>query len=303
MMRRILIAGASGHLGAQLAHEFKRQGYGVRALTRTPERLAHLSDTIEEVVRADLTEPAQIEGICREGELVFSCAGAATALGDLRDRRSFTEVDYRGNQNLLQAARRAGVRKFGYVSLFGGRELLHTEYAAAHERFVDAIRASGLAHTVIRPTGYFSFFAEILKLARQGRAMVIGSAAARTNPIHEADLAEVCVRAVEEEVQEVDVGGPEVFTRREIVELACAALGRPPQVRSLPPWLFRGIAALAKPLNPRLAALLDFGAAVSQVDAVAPPYGSRSLRTYFAELAARGEASRAQTLDPAASIE
>jgi uncharacterized protein YbjT (DUF2867 family) len=169
-----------------VTREFRRQGYRVRALTRTPDRLAHLREHIDEVVRADLTDPAQLEGICRAGELVFSCAGASMALDDLRDRRSFTEIDYQGNLNLLQAARRAGVRKLAYVSLFGGRELLHTEYAAAHERFVDALRASGLAYTVIRPTGYFSFFAEILKLARQGRGMVIGSGEAHTNPIHEA---------------------------------------------------------------------------------------------------------------------
>jgi uncharacterized protein YbjT (DUF2867 family) len=296
-MRGVLIAGASGHLGAQLTREFRRQGYRVRALTRTRGRLAHLEGQIDELVRADLTDPAQLEGICREGELVFSCAGATLSLGDLGDRRSFTEVDYQGNLNLLQAARRAGVRQFGYVSLFGGRELLHTEYAAAHERFVDALRASGLAHTVIRPTGYFSFFAEILKLERQGRGMVIGSGEARTNPIHEADLAEVGVRAVEKGAEEIDVGGPEVFTRRELVELAFAALGKPPQVRSLPPWLFRGIAMLAKPLNPRIAALLEFGAAVSQVDAVAPPHGRRTLGEYFAERARHGEAGAASSLD------
>ncbi|HEV2132193.1 MAG TPA: SDR family oxidoreductase, partial [Longimicrobiaceae bacterium] len=264
-MRSVLIAGASGRLGAQVTCEFKQQGYRVRALTRTPDRLAHLREHIDEVERADLTDPAQLEGVCRAGELVFSCAGASMALADFRDRHSFTEIDYRGNLNLLQAAQRAGVWKFGYVSLFGARELLHTEYAAAHERFVDALRASGLPYTVIRPTGYFSFFAEILKLARQGQGMVIGSGEARTNPIHEADLAKVCVRAIEAEEDEIPVGGPEAFTRREIVELAFAALGRSPQVRSLPPWLFRGIATLSKPLNPRLAALLDFRAAVSQV--------------------------------------
>lgn len=296
-MHSLLIAGASGHLGVQVTREFKRRGYRVRTLTRTPARLAHLSDSIDEVVRADLTDPAQLEGICNQGELVFSCAGASLALSDLRDRRSFTAVDYQGNLNLLQAARRSGASKFGYVSLFGGRELRHTEYAAAHERFVDALRASGMAHTVIRPTGYFSFFAEILEMARQGRGLVIGSGEARTNPIHEADLAEVCVRATEEETAEIEVGGPEVYTRREIVELAFAALDRAPRVRSLPPGLFRGIASVAKPFNPRLAALLDFGVAVSQVDAVAPPHGSRSLRAYFAELAAGGEQGAVSAVD------
>ncbi|MBA4158374.1 MAG: hypothetical protein H0X65_12960 [Gemmatimonadetes bacterium] len=57
------------------------------------------------------------------------------------------------------------------------------------------------------------------------------------------------------------------------------------------------MATLAKPLNRRLAALLDFGVAVSQVDAAAPAHGRRTLGAYFTELAAVGEAGAASCLD------
>ncbi|CAN5849294.1 hypothetical protein BH23GEM7_BH23GEM7_08300 [soil metagenome] len=43
------------------------------------------------------------------------------------------------------------------------------------------------------------------------------------------------MRAIKQEAEEVAVGSHEIFTRREIVELAFDVLGRPPQVRSLPP--------------------------------------------------------------------
>ena len=56
----------------------------------------------------------------------------------------------------------------------------HVEYARAHEAFAEALAASGLVHTVVRPTGFFWFFGEILEMARAGRGVVIGPGDART---------------------------------------------------------------------------------------------------------------------------
>jgi hypothetical protein len=79
----------------------------------------------------------------------------------------------------------------------------------------------------------------------------------------------------------VPVGGPETFTRAEIVNLAFRALGRTPKLTRMPPGFFRAAAVVARPLNRRLAALLAFGAAVSQVDCVAPAHGTHRLEDYF----------------------
>jgi uncharacterized protein YbjT (DUF2867 family) len=202
-------------------------------------------------------------------------------LNDLRDRRGPLEVDWGGNRNLLAAAGAAGVRRFVYVSVFGGPGMRHLEYTDAHERFVDELARSGIGHTVIRPTGFFSFFGEIANMARRGRGIVIGGGEARTNPIHEADLAGVCAAAVAGGAREIGVGGPETFTREEIVRVAFRAIGREAKVTHVPPGFFRAAAAVSKPLNRRLAALLAFGAEVSQVECVAPAHGTHRLEDYF----------------------
>jgi len=282
---KILVAGASGSLGRHVVRELKRQGHRVRALSRAPERLRNGAATPDEVLRADLTDPASLRGVCDGVDAVLSCAGASMSMSDFRDRTPYATVDHAGNRNLLERAREAGVRKLIYVSLFGGRELARTAYAGAHERFVDDLKRSGLPHTVVRPTGYFSFFGEILKMAASGRGAVLGSGEARTNPIHEADLAEVCAAALASPEREIPVGGPRVYTRREIVERAFDAVGRPPRVVRVPFGVFRGVAALARPFNPRVAALLEFGVEVSRTDAVAPAYGTRDLESWFREQA------------------
>jgi uncharacterized protein YbjT (DUF2867 family) len=296
----VLVAGASGHLGRHVAAEFGRRGYRVRVLTRDPRRFAAVGVDVDEAIVGSLTDPATLAGICDGVDVVFSCAGASMTLGRLRDRRTFMEVDFAGNANLLEQARTAGIAKFVYVSLFGARQLIRTEYAAAHERFVAALAASGTPYTVIRPTGFHSMFAELLPMAARGHGLVVGDGTVHTNPIDERDLAELCVDAVDGDEREIPVGGPKIYTRRRIVELAFEALGRRPRVLSVPPWLFAGMTALTYPINRRLHALMAFGEAVSGMDVVAPPYGSRTLPAYFAErararaLSARDRGTRAR---------
>ena len=137
--------------------------------------------------------------------MVISCAGASMNLKDLRDRTSFTAVDFLGNRNLLEEAKWAHVSKFIYVSLFGADKLLGTEYASAHERFVDLLRSSELASTIVRPTGFFAFQAAIVEMARKGHGIVVGSGEARTNPVHEADVAEICAAAIQGSAREISI--------------------------------------------------------------------------------------------------
>ena len=287
-MRKVLVAGATGTLGRAVVRQLEQQGHWVRGLGRSVPRLRELP--LDETFEGDLTDPESLRGCCDGVDAVLSCAGASMQLTDLGDRRSFEAVDFAGNRNLLAEARRAGVSKFVYVSLHAADRLLATEYAQAHERFVALLRESGLPSTVIRPTGFFSVFAEILQMARKGRGILIGSGEARTNPVHEEDVAAVCVEALDRpdaSNTEISVGGPEVMSRRRIAEVAFEVLGTKPRITSIPPWMFHALVAPARLWNRRLHALMVFGAAVSVVDVVAPTVGRRDLRSYFRELAER----------------
>jgi uncharacterized protein YbjT (DUF2867 family) len=282
-MAKILVAGATGTLGRAAVAQLKERGDFVRGLGRVVPWLRQLP--LDETFEGDLTSPESLEGCCDGVDTVLSCAGASMRLDTWGDRHSFTAVDFAGNRNLLAEAQRASVGRFVYVSLYGAESLLNTEYARTHEQFVELLRRSGLPYTVIRPTGFFGFFGEILRMAQKGNGVVIGSGATRTNPVHEEDVAAVCAEAVRGTESEMSVGGPDIFTRREIVELAFDVVGKKPRIRSVPPWLFRGLVAPMRLLNPRMHALMAFGAAVSAIDVVAPAVGKRDLRTYFNGLA------------------
>lgn len=282
-MKKVLVVGATGQLGQQVIKELKHRSYWVRALARNPAKLE--GSGVDEIVKADLTDPASLKTSCQEMDWVFSCAGAVMNLDSFRDRKSFYEIDFQGNCNLLAEAQAAGVKKFGYVSLLSAEKLLQTEYADAHEKFVTALKASGLDYTVIRPTGFFSFLLEILKFAQKGRGLIIGSGECRTNPIHEKDLAKVCVEAMEGHEPDVPAGGPEIHTRRQCTELAFEALNQKPKLMFVSPGFFKLMIAPLRFLNRRWYALMDFGIAVTQIDVVAPSSGSSRLKEFFQQAA------------------
>ena len=283
-MSRVLVAGASGALGAALVGALKAREHRVRALTRDPGRL---TDDVDEVFVGDLRYPGSLRGACDGVDAVFSCAGARLGWVGLwrGGGNSFRDVDEWGNRNLLAEAQRAKVRRFGYVSVYGGGFLGRLEYIRAHESFAAALRGSGLDHLIVRPTGYFSAYRALLGMARKGRVIVLGDGSARTNPIHEADLAAVCADALVDPEHDLNVGGPLTHTRLEMAEMAFRALGGEPRIRRRSmgaAGLMLGLARLTGRHNHDSA---RFKMVASLTDAIAPAHGTRTLEDYFRELA------------------
>ncbi|NUN69500.1 MAG: SDR family oxidoreductase [Bacteroidetes bacterium] len=284
-MNTILVAGASGVLGRLVVQQLLQRGVSVRVLSRTVARAssAGTNDRLTQVI-ADLTRPASLTGACHSVDAVISCAGASMNMKAMGDRTSFTAVDLHGNDALLQEAKRSGVRKFVYVSVAGEGPYEATEYVRAHRQFEERLAASGIAYSVVRPAGFYAFLAEIFAMARQGRGFIIGDGSNRTNPVHEREVALACVAALERSESMIQAGGPEIFTRRQIVELAFRVAGRTPSIISVPPALFSVMTSPLRLINPRIHALLDFGKAVSTADAVVPVYGTERLEGYFTAL-------------------
>ncbi|HMO60315.1 MAG TPA: hypothetical protein PKC19_23425, partial [Roseiflexaceae bacterium] len=159
-------------------------------------------------------------------------------------------------------------------------------YMRAHEAVARELRASTMQYGIVMPTGFFAALLPLLDFARRGVGLVIGDGSARSNPIHEADLALVCADLVGESgMHEIEAGGPQVLTRREMTELAFAALQRPPRLMHAPPWLPRFYAFMARPFAPRLSELMAFAGAMFTSDGVATPRGSRTLGDYFSAAA------------------
>lgn len=279
----VVVAGATGAIGAEVVRELQARGSRVRALAREPARL---TTEPEEIFVGNLLNPRTLGGSCAGADAVISCAGASLASRIFTYRaETFYTVDDGGNRNLLHEAEEAGVRRFGYISPYGGRFLGMMEYIRAHESFAAALRLSSVDHVIVRPTVTFSRLAPMVERAlKRGKLSMIGTGQAQTNPVHEADVAKALVDALEGREQEVDIGGPEVLTWEDIAEMAVGAAGDAEAHFS---YLWR--AQLRASLR-RFAGRHGYDSAVyriaeSAVDMVAPAVGERRLADYFASLA------------------
>src|SRR5919107_391667 len=194
MGEKVLLAGAVGRLGRHVRGELESRGYTVRALVRDP---CNLAGEDVEVFGSDARQVETLWGACEGVESVISVLGGSLALRYTPPNATYRDVDLRANLNLLAEARAARVRKFVYVSLYGAERLRGLGYVDAHEQFIQALAESGIDYAVVRPTGLFYVFEEVFKMARRGRVLLVGRGDARTNPIHEADVARACVEALE----------------------------------------------------------------------------------------------------------
>lgn len=284
--RRVLVAGATGYAGRHVVEELKDRGHWVRALTRDAKRLAapgaFLAPAVrdaDEVFEGQVLKPETLHGLCRGIDVVVSALGKTRQ----KDRHTSWDVDYRGNRILLDAALRDGVRAFVYVAGIADPRAGKLTTYRAHEAFIRDLKASGLAWSVVRPTGYFSDMTEFLEMARRGRVYLVGPGTTRMNPIHGADVASVCADSAERPGGERTIGGPEILTWNETAAVAARAAGGEARIVHVPgPILSAGAWAL-RPFNQVVADLLAFLVIASRHDEVGERVGTHRLEDFYRE--------------------
>jgi uncharacterized protein YbjT (DUF2867 family) len=287
--RRVLVVGATGYLGSHIVTHLRQAGYPVRALARDPQRLAEERERGVEVFAGQVTRPETLDGLCDGVSVVVSTLGVRS----LARKPTPWEVDYQGNLNVLTRARQAGVRHFIFVGVLHGDEVRsRIPVLEPRERFIDALRQSGIAWTIIRPTGAFNDMKAIFDQARRGRVWLFGAGKARINPIHPADLAVEVERYIEDASARnttYDIGGPDILSYDEIARMAFNALGKTPHISHLAPWIMDATSQALKPFNPTGAGFLRFFRWVITSDMVGSPRGQIHLRDFFAHLASQNK--------------
>lgn len=282
-MKNILLAGATGYLGRYILENLLLQKVETKIIVRNPSKLPKPlsgNDSLT-ILKAELTRPEDLKDCCRNIDTVISTVGITKQ----KDGLTYMDVDYQANLNLLEEAERSGIRKFIYVSVLKGDELKHLKICEAKEKFVDALRASGLEYCIIRPNGYFSDMGEFFEMAKKGRVYLFGNGEYKANPIHGADLAEICVNAVESDEKEISIGGPQTLTHNQIAEIAFSVVGKKSKITHIPNWIRKSILFLLRTFtNSKIYGPVEFFMTVLSMDLVAPQYGNHTLEEYFKEL-------------------
>ncbi|WP_163341063.1 SDR family oxidoreductase [Desulfopila sp. IMCC35008] len=280
-MKRILLAGSTGYLGVYIAKELQQRSCFFRAIARNPEKLKKNNIEVNEMLKAELTDPDSIKECCKGIDIVISTVG----ITQQKDGLTYMDVDYQANMNLLKEAQKSGVKKFIYVSVLNGKKLRNLKICEAKELFVEQLKQSEIDYCIVRPNGFFSDMSEFFNMAKKGRIYLFGKGKLKANPIHGEDLATFCVDAIDKPDKEVEIGGPETLTQNEIASIAFDILGTRPKITYIPDWIRIAILKLVRLLTgSKVYGPVEFFMTVMAMDMLAPEYGKHKLKEYFTHL-------------------
>lgn len=280
-MKRVFIAGATGYLGRYVCAEYQRRGWYVIALVRNAARAAPIA--ADQLVEAQATDPASLNGLLVGVDLVVSCLGITRQ----QDGLGYWDVDYQANMNLLREAERADPKRFVFVHVLRANDMHQVPMVAAKSAFVRELQRSAVAATIIAPTGYFSDVGDFLAMAQSGRVWLFGDGRNRINPIHGADLAVATADAAESEVAWLNVGGPDVMTQADLANLAFSSLGLAPRIVFLPDVLRRAALYILPLVTPRrISGPISFFLNALALDMVGDQCGTHHLKDHFDNIVA-----------------
>lgn len=243
----IVVTGASGTLGPLLAPLLVARGEPVRVVTRDPDAAGRKLSGVE-LVAGDVTRPGDARRAVEGARVVVSAiTGFASAAG-------VQAVDVEGNRTLADAAVRAGVEQFILLSV--------TQASAGHPitmfraKFAaeQAVRASGVGWTIIRPTAYLETWLGLIgvPLVTKGKTLVFGRGRNPINFVSALDVARFVDLAIAERSlrgKVVEVPGPENLTLDQLVEIIENAWGRSGGVSHSPRAVMRLLSIALRPIN------------------------------------------------------
>lgn len=264
----ILVTGAAGFLGNLLVKRLVADGQPVRALVHSAAkakiRLGGHASRIE-IVPGDVTRADSLDAAMRGARAVIHTVAIALEKGG----RTYESVNYEGTLNVLRAAEAAGVQRFINISQNGANADLPYRFLASKGRAQEAVAASTLAWTALKPSAifgaqdeFFNTFARLLKITPLVFPLIDGGKA-EFQPVSAHDVVEAALRCLDDDATigaELALGGPEVLTLGEIERRVLDATGSMRLLAPVPASLLRPVVALmqrALPGSPVNTSLLE----------------------------------------------
>lgn len=257
---QILLCGATGALGGEIARHLAAADVPFRALVRPGREAGPLEALGAQVVRGDLREAASLTRAVQGIATVISTANTMARLLDGDHDLSIRDVDDRGYANLIAACEQAGVQRFVFATALGDLAAAHTPFTDAKVATEARLRASAMHEVVVRSDMFQEvWLSPIVGFDwEHGKVSVYGKGETRHGYVAIADVAEAMVRLAlaVDPPREVEIAGPEALSRIEAVAAFEKALGRPIRTSHVPRIAMRVGAVLMRRPRPALASVM-----------------------------------------------
>ncbi|MFM7408409.1 MAG: SDR family oxidoreductase [Cuspidothrix sp.] len=236
----LLIVGATGTLGRQVARRAIDEGYKVRCLVRSPKKAAFLKEWGAELVRGDLCKPETLPAAFADVTAVIDAATSRAT-----DSLTIKEVDWDGKVALIQAAKAAGVEKFIFFSILDADKYPNVPLMEIKRCTEVFLAESGLNYTTLRLAGFMQGLIGQygIPILEKQPVWVTGT----SSPIaymDTQDIAKFAIRALsmpETEKQAFPVVGTRAWSAEEIINLCERLSDRDAKVTRMPIGLLRTV--------------------------------------------------------------
>jgi NADH dehydrogenase len=243
MDRLVTIFGGSGFVGRSVVRAVARRGWRIRIAMRKPHlgyTLRPLADVGQlEIVFADFRQPESLAGAVDGAQGVINLVGVLHEGGG----QSFRQLQAEGARRVAQLSAERGIERFVQMSALGAAADSRSEYARTKAQGEDAVRSAVPSAAILRPSiifgpddSFFNRFAEMVAGPLPALPLV-GGGLTRFQPAYVGDVGQAAAVALSDPAlggRTYELGGPETYTFRQLLELVLKETGRDKPLVPLP---------------------------------------------------------------------
>jgi uncharacterized protein YbjT (DUF2867 family) len=259
----VLVTGATGYIGGRLVPLLLSMGFRVRAMSRSLEKLqgrTWADHTNLELVRADVLDPSSLK------KAMAGCYAVYYLIHSMiSEPRDFAVADRKGAQNFVSALHETGLERVIYLGGLTGSSSDLSPHLKSRVEVGEILKSGPLPVTTLNSpqilgSGSASF--EILRYVVERLPIVIVPSRVMDTKVQPICIHNVliyltaCLRKDETTGQTYDIGGPEILSYRELVELYAAETGLHVPIIITLKYLPRSLSVLSSKFSYRLAKII-----------------------------------------------
>ncbi|HEY0562162.1 MAG TPA: complex I NDUFA9 subunit family protein [Methylophilus sp.] len=230
-MKKVIVLGGSGFVGSSIVAKLDAAGYQVTVLTRRRESAKHLILLPKvHVMECDLFDQKKLKGLLEGHDVVINLVGILHSSG----KSSFEQIHHQLPRRLAQLCQELGIPRLLHMSALQASKSAPSQYLRSKAAGEEAVNeySKRLHITIFRPSivfgqhdSFFNLFANLVKLLP---VIVLAKPEAKFQPIWVEDVATCFVNAIDNTAtfgKTYELGGPQVYTFRELIQKVMAILG------------------------------------------------------------------------------
>ena len=227
--RSFTVAGGTGFVGKHLLAALKKEDVKIRVIVRTEQKAEWAISEGFKPHLGDITRKEGLKGVFDDTEVAVNLVGIISETEGL----SFYQAHVEGTFNLIEEAKKAGVRLFFYQSALGAELESPFKYSKTKAQAEEIVKTSGIPYIIFRPSLIIGkgdgFTRSLLDLIKPLPAVPVpGEGKARFQPLSIKDWVRCFITAVNDEGfigKIVEFGGPEQLTYNEILNTVMDVIG------------------------------------------------------------------------------